>query len=361
MWCGLVIPGIVDSTDYYQSEALKHDIKFVRIVKRELNGRTRYYAQLVLKGFAPPILDGDGSFKHQTRDLKVGTDLNVSNLAFVAEDGEAGLMPFAEGVPSYEKEISALQRKMPRSQRASNPDCFEPDFDKKVGRKTVRKKGKFKKGKRAKNQSRAYKVLARRKRELERRKAAYSQSQNRRLVNVVLSKGKHISTENVSVKGWQKRWGKAISAKSPGFFQSELIRKAENAGGSVTKFSTHKTACSQTHLDGERRKKSLSERVHEDVTGPILHRDLFSAFLALCVEDDQLPGGEDLQARFSGMERFLLRAWQDSSEYEQFSKLKPLVEARLASCEARPPQRESALNEGPVDQVFRACPRKKSA
>jgi len=43
----------------------------------------------------------------------------------------------------------------------------------------------------------------------------------------------HLITENVSVKGWQKRYGKAISAKSPGFVQSELIRKAEKAGGSV--------------------------------------------------------------------------------------------------------------------------------
>ncbi|WP_233154064.1 hypothetical protein [Scytonema sp. HK-05] len=58
--------------------------------------------------------------------------------------------------------------------------------------------------------------------------------------------GKDIKTEKVSVKGWQKRYGKALAAKSPGFVQSELIRKAENSGGSVHKFSTPKTALSQT-------------------------------------------------------------------------------------------------------------------
>lgn len=96
-------------------------------------------------------------------------------------------------------------------------------------------------------------------------------------------------TENVSVKAWQKIYGKAISAKSPGFFQSELARKAESAGGQLIKFPTRTTALSQTHLDGTRIKKKLSERVHYDVTGVApMHRDLFSAFLARCVHGDKL-------------------------------------------------------------------------
>jgi transposase len=90
------------------------------------------------------------------------------------------------------------------------------------------------------------------------------------------------------VKGWQKNWGKAIAAKSPGFFQSELKRKAENAGGSFYQFSTTKTALSQTHLTGERIKKSLSERVHYDKSGVVMHRDLMSAFLSRHVYDDKL-------------------------------------------------------------------------
>ena len=99
------------------------------------------------------------------------------------------------------------------------------------------------------------------------------------MVNEILKHGKNIKTEKVSIKGWQKRYGKAIAAKSPGFVQSELKRKAESAGGSFTRFSTQKTALSQTHLNGERIKKKLSERVHHDVTGVVMHRDLFSANL----------------------------------------------------------------------------------
>ncbi len=194
--------------------------------------------------------------------------------------------------------------------RINNPDNFEPDFQAKKGRKTVVKKGKSKKGKRQWNKSSNYRKAAQKKRELERRKAVYAKSQNRRVVNEVLRHGKNIKTENVSVKGWHKRYGKAISAKSPGFVQSELCRKAEKPGGQVIKFSTQKTALPQTHLDGSHIKKSLSERVHQDVTGiPAHHRDLFSAFLSRHVNQDKLSL-QDTQSKYLGLEPALLEAWQ---------------------------------------------------
>ncbi|MGH8001857.1 MAG: hypothetical protein ACREPR_21120, partial [Brasilonema sp.] len=56
--------------------------------------------------------------------------------------------------------------------------------------------------------------------------------------------------------------GKSIGFKSPSSFQSELKRKAENAGGTVLMFSTRKTALSQTCLCGNKQKKLLSQRVH---------------------------------------------------------------------------------------------------
>jgi hypothetical protein len=208
---------------------------------------------------------------------------------------------------------------MQRSQRASNPDNYEPDFKAQKGRKTVTKKGKVKKGKREWRKSSKYRKAAQKKRELERRKTAYANSQNRRVVNEILRHGKHIKTENVSVKSWQKLYGKALGAKSPGFVQSELIRKAEKAGGSVTKFSTQKTALSQTHLDGSRIKKSLSERVHHDVTGiPAHHRDLFSAFLSRYVNQSKLSLRDALK-EYPGLEPVLLEAWQRYSTRKQVS------------------------------------------
>ena len=121
------------------------------------------------------------------------------------------------------------------------------------------------------------------------KKAAYAKSQNRRLVNEILRHGNKIKTEKVSIKGWQKIYGKAISAKSPGFFQSELARKAESAGGQFIQFSTQKSALSQTHLDGTRILKLLSERVHYDVTVeplPALKRRGFRHYLLTCSPSD---------------------------------------------------------------------------
>ena len=254
------------------------------------------------------------------QDGLVGLDLNISNIAFVG-DHQAGLLLFAENVPTYQQEICCLQRKLERSRRANNKENYYPDFEAKVGRKVVIKKGKSIKGKRTWNNSKAYLKTAAKKRELERKKAAYAKSQNRSVVNEILRHGKQIKTENVSVKGWQKRYGKAIGAKSPGFVQSELKRKAESAGGSFQKFSTKKTALSQTHLDGTRIKKSLSERVHQDVSGFKMHRDLFSAFLARYVNDEDNLLLQSAQQEWKRSEPILRSAWLEfQTNCEQVSE-----------------------------------------
>jgi putative transposase len=302
VWGKLKLNGIIDPENPVMMHGLKSRVKYVRLLRKEIHGKQRWFAQLICEGVpfqkaANFIIAGI-----------VGLDLNVSNVAYVA-DSNAGLLPFAEKVPTYERQIKAAQRQMQRSQRMMNPDNYDLDFLGRKGRKTVTKKGKVKKGKRKWNKSKRYLKLATKKRELERRKAAYSKTQNRKLVNDILRNGNQIKTENVSVKGWQKRYGKAISAKSPGYFQSELKRKVESTGGSFTQFSTQKTALSQTHLTGERVKKSLSERVHHDQTGIVMHRDLFSAFLARYVDENQLSLQDALLA-YSGLESTLLEAWQ---------------------------------------------------
>lgn len=302
VWGTLAIRSIIDWTDPVVTYGLAKPIKYVRILHRELNGKRRWYAQLVCEGL--PLVKE----KNKVAEGQIGLDLNVSNVAFVGDE-QAGLEPFAEEVPTFEREIRKLQRGMERSRRAMNPDNYEPDFTAKRGRRRVKKKGKAKKGKRCWLKSNRYQTLARKKRNLERRKSAYAQSQNRRLVNEVLRYGKHIKTERVSVKGWQKRYGKAIAAKSPGFFMNELTRKAERAGGSVVKFPTQTTALSQTHLTGERIKKSLSERVHRDRTGVVMQRDIFSAYLARYVVQDTLSL-RDAVEQYPRMEQSLLRAWE---------------------------------------------------
>ncbi|MBR8840212.1 MAG: transposase [Stigonema ocellatum SAG 48.90 = DSM 106950] len=315
VWGSLKLRPIIDESNPVLKHGLQSPIKYVRLLWRELNGKRRWYVQLIAEG-VPYQKE-----KNYVSDGLIGLDLNISNIAFVG-DKKAGLLPFAEKVPTYEQEIAALQRKIQRSQRASNPDNYEPDFQAKKGRRTVTKKGKVKKGKRQWKRSSNYKKAAQKKREIQRKKAAYAKTQNRKIVNEILRHGKDIKTENVSVKGWQKRYGKAISAKSPGFVQSELIRKAENADGIVHRFSTQKTALSQTHLDGSRSKKTLSERVHYDATGIKMHRDLFSAYLSRYVNQDDRLSLQDATSQYPGSESILMDAWQESKNRKQVGSSK---------------------------------------
>ncbi|MEM6754317.1 MAG: transposase [Cyanobacteria bacterium P01_C01_bin.38] len=322
LWKKLVLKPIFDLNNSVIVHGLNSPVKYCRILWRNLNGKKRWFIQLINEG-----LPYQKPQNYVVQGI-VGLDVNITAVAFVA-NYKAGLLPFADKVPTFEREIKTLQRKMQRSQRMHNPDNFEADFDKKVGNKIVRKKGKVKKGKVKKGKkkwikTRNYRRIQAKKAELERRKAAYAKSQNRRLVNEILRHGNQIKTERVSIKGWQKRYGKAICAKSPGYFQSELKRKAENANGYFLTFSTQTTALSQTHLDGTRIKKSLSQRVHKDVTGFVMHRDLFSAFLSRCVYNDSLSLW-DAQCEYPGMEPFLTDAWK---QYQQTAN-------RVTACERK--------------------------
>ncbi len=336
VWGKLRLDAIIDRENPLMMHGLTSKIKYVRLLKKEIHGKHRWFVQLVCEG-----LPYQKAANFITEGL-VGLDLNISNVAYVA-DHNAGLLPFAEKVPTFEREIFAAQRQMQRSQRVTNPDNYEPSFEGRKGRRTITKQGKVKKGKRKWNQSKRYIKLAAKKRELERRKAAYSKSQNRKLVNDILRNGNQVKTENVSVKAWQKRYGKAISAKSPGYFQSELKRKAESAGGSFGKFSTQKTALSQTHLSGERVKKSLSERVHHDQTGIVMQRDLFSAFLARYVDEDQLSL-QDAREAYLGKESTLLEAWQ---RYKQSANRVSIAESRSA----HPPVEQISSDSEKANQI----------
>ena len=337
IWGKLKIEPIIDWLNPVIKHGLDSKIKYVRILWRELKGKRRWYVQLINQGlpYQKP--------QNYVADGLIGIDLNVSNIAFVG-DNKAGLLPFAERVPNFSKEIRRYQRKMERSRRANNQDNYHPDFAAKKRRKIITKKGKPIKGKRSWNNSQAYLKTTLKKRELERKKTAYAKSQNRKIVNEILRHGKNIKTENISVKGWQKRYGKAIGAKSPGFVQAELRRKAEIAGGVFQKFSTRKTALSQTHLSGERIKKSLSQRVHYDSTGVIMHRDLFSAFLARHINDEDNLLLQSAQKEWTRLESVLKSAWQ---EFQINCKRVSASESRL--CHS--PSEQFDLKLGNISQI----------
>ncbi|WP_461925910.1 RNA-guided endonuclease TnpB family protein [Nostoc sp.] len=293
-WLGLKLKAIIKNDPIVLHGLLKSKVKYVRLVRRILNQKTYWFAQLVCEGMPyqkPKNIINDGT---------VGIDIGVSTVAIVG-DNETIWTTFVDGLESKQKDIRKLQRKMDRQRRSGNPDNLNSD-------------GTGPKGKRHFKKSNRYKATARKKREIERKQAAHRKSLHGRLVNQTLTLGKDIKTEKVSVKAWQKNWGKSIGFKSPSSFQSELIRKAENAGGKVLIFSTRKTALSQTCLCGNRQKKSLSQRVHNCECGLKMQRDILSAYLSRYVDPkDETLSIELARNGWLGMEQSLLDGWQIGS------------------------------------------------
>ena len=288
LWSGLELRPLFDKKDKsgIQANALASRVKYVRIVRRELRGENRFYAQLILEG-APKA-------RHPVAKGVVGLDLGPSSIAAVSVDSDAAfLKPFCPDVEDWQDEIRQLQQKMNRSLRAMNPKAFN-------------KKGKVKRGVKLRK-SKRFLSDKRKLRELRRRQKAARKTSHGELANSVLSMGSSVHAENISYKGWQSGlFGKSVGRRAPGMFVAMLRRKAASAGGGVNEFPLRNKLSQTCHNCGAIVKKPLSERWHECGCGVFAQRDLYSAFLAMCVAGDDFdiskareswPGAEPLLRR----------------------------------------------------------------
>jgi len=204
---------------------LSSRVKYVRIVRREVHGRTRYYAQLVCEGI--PYKKPEHAIGTET----VGLDIGPSTIAVVGET-QASLEQFCEQVARDHKQIRRLQRKLDRQRRANNPGCYD-------------EQGRAIKGKRPIKKSRRQQGTQAELADLFRREAAHRKTLHGQLANRIIAMGTDIHTEKLSYLAFQKLYGKSVSVRAPHTFLSILTRKAESAGGSVDEFSTRTTALSQ--------------------------------------------------------------------------------------------------------------------
>lgn len=270
LWNGLDMEPLLDRKDKYgiEAHALSCPVKYLRLVKRNINGKTRWFVQLVLEG--QPCQKAKNVISSDT----CGLDIGPSTIAVVGES-DAFLSQFCDEVVKPWKEIRREQRAQDRSRRASNPDNYNED-------------GTIKKGSRKWHRSNRYRRRQARIAECERMLAATRKKQHGRLCNKILSIGNNIKTENLSYKSFQRNYGRSVSVRAPGMFVSQLTRKAENAGGNVELINTTTTKLSQTCICGKVEKKPLKLRHHICDCGAVAQRDLFSAFLARHCGSDTL-------------------------------------------------------------------------
>ena len=293
-WLGLKLKAIIDRDDPVIAHGLAARVKYVRIVRRKVNGRNRFYVQLVCEGkpYQKP--------KNQLGEGDAGLDLGPSTIATVAEQ-EAFLAQFCDELVPRQKEIRRLQRQIDRQRRANNPDCYD-------------EKGRAIKGKRPTNKSARQRETETKLAELHRQQAAHRKSLHGQTVNRVLRMGNVFKLEKLSYLAFQRRYGRSVGMRAPGMFVAHLRRKAASAGAEVIEFSTRTTRLSQTcHGCGTVKKKSLSERWHKCDCGVEAQRDLYSAFLATCVEDGRL-NADRAKAAWSGADALLQAALSQATQ-----------------------------------------------
>ena len=221
-YAGLVIALMLDpkDKDQWQQEALACRVKYTRILRRQVGGKTRWYTQLVMEGLPPTKgrVTGQGM---------VGLDIGPSTIASFSLE-QASLEPFCPTVSQPWKEVRRIQRAMDRSARTTNPQHFNAN-------------GTLKKGPKKWKRSERFRRLAVKRQELERRLAAERKRSHGELANRILGQGTTIKTEKFSYKSFQKNYGRSVKVRAPGMLISMLQRKAASAGGGVIEIKTRHT------------------------------------------------------------------------------------------------------------------------
>ena len=274
-------------SEYQQMSLMRAEkIKYVQMVRKTIRGKRMYYLQIVCQGY--PLV------KTTKGENKVGIDPGVSTVAYASHDEVALVDLVPANITAREKLIKSLDRRVERSRRVNNPDCYHSD-------------GKIKRGVRFKRPTNRAKRLI-----LRRQKAYRSLTEERlklqgELINRIVSGASIIRMEDLDVKGLQKRskdirinpktnrpysnkrFGKAILKAAPSYFREALKTRAYGLGIEFEIINPQKAKPSQyNHLTESFEKKTLSTRIFDlssEWTG--VQRDLYSAFLIGHIENGQ--------------------------------------------------------------------------
>jgi putative transposase len=252
-WTGLVLQARLDLRDLVLVHGLSCPVKYVRLVRRKLGLRNRFYAQLVCEGT---------SYRKALHTLGqgiVGLDMGPSAIAVVAE-GEALLQPFCPEVLPAWQHLRRLERHLDRQRRANNPDHYD-------------ERGRVKKGRKRWKVSKRQRQVQARRREVYRKLAATRKRSHGHLAHRVLALGRTFQLEQVSYRAWQKQFGRSVGRSAPGMFVSLLSRLAASAGGQVVVLNTRRAKLSQRCHCGAVVKKPLRLRWHVCACGVSAQRD----------------------------------------------------------------------------------------
>lgn len=283
----LNIPVVIKNNDLYAQKAIQDKIKYCRILKKEIKGKTKFYVQLILEGVPPIKVTNQGEVKGQIGTGNVGIDVGTQTIAWSSEY-DCKLLELAPNVNNIDREIKLIQRKMDRSRRATNPNKFNDN-----GMINIRNKDKW-------IYSNHYIKLKSLRKELYRKQTEIRKQNHYKMINELLVLGNKFYVETMNYKGLQKRskettknkkgkfnkkkrFGRSLANKAPSMFLTMLDNKLKWNGERLYKIDTYKCKASQyNHFTDTYDKKELKDRWNKDIE---IQRDLYSAFLIMNVDE----------------------------------------------------------------------------
>lgn len=322
----LSMPIIVKENDIYAHMALQDKVKYCRILRKIIKGKTRYYIQLALQGIPPKKVDKEtGEIKHYVNNGEVGLDIGTQTIAVVSNN-EVKLLELAEGLDYRHKEKIRLQRKLDRQRRANNPNKYNEDGTIKKNREKWIWSSNYMKTR--------YKLM-----DIQRKIAVRREEKHNIMANWILTLGNNVKVETMNYKGLQsrskettknektgkynkkKRFGKSLMNKAPSKLLTIINRKLKYQGLELQKIDTYKVKASQYNpFTDEYIKKKLSERwnlftiKNKEIK---IQRDLMSAFLIKNVINKKLDKVDRNKCL---------------NEFDEFKKFHDIEIERLKNC-----------------------------
>lgn len=292
-WNKLSIPIVIRKNDHYAYQALQNKVCFCRIIRKQIRGKYKYFAQIIFEGIPPIKVNKEtGEIKYCIGHGDVGLDIGTSTIA-ISSETDVKILELADRVQNIENEKRRLLRKMDRGRRATNPDNYNGDG-------TIKKQG----NKKVKwNKSNHYIKHQNELKELYRKQADIRKYQHECLANYIISLGDNVYVEKMNFSGLQKRskntekneegkfkkkkrFGKSIANRAPSMLLTIIDRKLKYFGGKLVEINTHEARVSQfNHFNGTYKKKKLSQRWN-NFNGIKIQRDMYSAFLIMNVNND---------------------------------------------------------------------------
>ena len=298
----------IRQNDTYLKKAMKHRVKYCRIVRKPFGNNYRYFVQLVMEGTPPvkPRLHGKG---------EIGADIGISTVALY-NNQHARFAVLADGIERYDKQLKKYNRQAERRLRFNNPDCYNADGTAIKGKKlTVRSKG--------------YRDAIMKLKTTYRKRSEYLLLSHRTLANQIVSMAETVITEPMDYKALQKRvketkrqdipsdikqkdgsvklvykykrkkrFGSSINRRAPSLFMNVLNSKLVIQRVNCTKYK----ASQYNHITKEATKSLLSNRT-KFIGTELVQRDLYSSFLLYNIKDNE---NIDFDACNRNFDKFLL-------------------------------------------------------